>query len=468
MSEQTIKAELKMDKKREQLLNAPVEKLVCKMAIPTIISMLVTALYNLADTFFVGRLNSNSATGAVGVVFALMAIVQACGFFFGHGSGNYISTKIGEGEYEEAEKMAATGFFSSIFAGMVLALVGLIFQKPLARLLGATDTMMDDTLSYMRYILISTPYMMASLVLNNQLRLQGNSLFSMIGLVSGALFNIALDPLLIFTFDMGVAGAALATIISQFISFVVLFIGCQRSSSISIRWKNFTLEKRYYAEIWKGGIPSLGRQGLASVATLVLNNFAGAYGDGDEVIAAFSVVTRITNIAFSVIIGFGQGFQPVCGFNYGAKKYDRVERAVWFSVKVSSAFLLVAAIFTYAFAPELVRLFRDDEEVIAIGVKAIRYQCFSLPTLGFIVAMNMLLQNIRKTVPASILAMARQGLVFIPTLLILSGLWGLVGLQAAQAVADFLTFIVAIPLSFPTLKELRANGSQMEKNFSIL
>ncbi len=454
MSKQNMQEEqLKMDRKREKMLNAPVEKLVCKMAIPTIISMLVTALYNLADTFFVGRLNSNSATGAVGLVFALMAIIQAFGFFFGHGSGNYISRKIGAGEYEKAQKMAATGFFASVFVGTVIAVLGLTFQKPLARLLGATDTMLSDTLAYMRYILISTPYMMASLVLNNQLRLQGNSLFSMIGLVSGAVFNIALDPLLIFTFDMGVAGAALATIISQLISFVVLFIGCQKSSSISIRWKYFTLEKSYYSEIWRGGIPSLGRQGLASVSTLVLNNFAGDYGD--MVIAAFSVVTRITNIAFSIIIGFGQGFQPVCGFNYGAKKYDRLRKAVWFSVKVSSVFLLVAAIGTYIFAPNLVKLFRDDQEVIAIGVKAIRYQCFSLPLLGFIVVMNMFLQNIRKTVPASILAIARQGLVFIPTLLILSSVWGIVGLEMAQAVADLITFAVAIPLSLPTLKELK-------------
>lgn len=349
--------------------------------------------------------------------------------------------------------MASTGFFSAIFVGTVIAVFGLIFQKPLARLLGATDTMLADTLSYMRYVLIGTPYMMASLVLNNQLRLQGNSFFSMIGLVSGAVVNIALDPLLIFTLDMGVAGAALATIISQFISFVVLLIGCQKSSSISIRWKNFTSKKEYYAEIWKGGIPSLGRQGLASVATLLLNNFAGIYGDG--VIAAFSVVTRITNITASVIIGFGQGFQPVCGFNYGAKRYDRVQKAVWFSVKVSSAFLLVAAVVMYIFAPELVKVFRDDKKVIEIGVQAIRYQCFSLPFHGFIVVMNMFLQNIRKTIPASILAMARQGLIFIPALLILSGTCGIAGLEMTQAVADILTFVVAIPLSLPSLKELK-------------
>ncbi len=453
MENDTTFAQQKIDKKRKRMLYAPVEGLVCKMAVPTIISMMVTALYNLADTFFVGKLNSNSATGAVGVVFALMAIIQACGFFFGHGSGNYISRKIGGGAYQKAEKMASTGFFASIFVGAMLAALGLILQKPLARLLGATDTMMEDTLAYMRYILISTPYMMASLVLNNQLRLQGNSLFSMLGLVAGAVINIGLDPLLIFTFGMGVGGAALATIISQLISFVVLFIGCQKSSSISIRWKNFSLEKKYYVEIWKGGIPSLGRQGLASVATLLLNNFAGLYGDAT--IAAFSVVTRIMQIAFSAIVGFGQGFQPVCGFNYGAKRFDRVRKAVWFSVKVSTAFLVVASVLIYIFAPTLVKLFRDDREVIEIGVQAVRYQCLSLPLVGFVVMMNMFLQNIRRTVPASILAMARQGLSFIPTLLILSGLWGVVGLELTQTVADVITFVIAIPLSMPALKELK-------------
>lgn len=316
--------QLKIEKKREQMLTQPVEKLVCKMAVPTIISMMVTSFYNLADTFFVGRLNSNSATGAVGLVFALMAVIQAFGFFFGHGSGNYISRAIGQGHYEKASKMAATGFFSSVFVGILMMVLGLCFQVPLARLLGATDSMMTDTIAYMRYILVGTPYMIAAFVLNNQLRLQGNSLFSMIGLVSGAVVNIALDPVLIFTFGMGVAGAALATIVSQLISFIVLLIGCQRSSNVTIRWRNFTPKKDYYVEIFGGGLPSLGRQGLASISTLLLNHFAGFYGDA--AIAAFSVVTKITNIAGSVILGFGQGFQPVCGFNYGAQRYGRVKK----------------------------------------------------------------------------------------------------------------------------------------------
>lgn len=323
MNENEINTEQqKIEQKRNRMLHEPVEKLICQMAVPTIISMLVTAFYNLADTWFVGRLNSNSATGAVGLVYALMAIIQACGYFFGHGSGNYISESVGRGEYDKASKMAATGFYSCIFVGVIFAVFGLAFQNPLARLLGATDTMLADTLSYMRYILIGTPFMMASFTLNNQLRLQGNSFFSMIGLVSGAVFNVILDPLLIFTFGMGVAGAALATSISQFVSFIVLLNGCQKSSNVTIRLKNFTPHKEYFEEIVKGGLPSLGRQGLASVSTLLLNNYAGLYGDA--AIAAFSVTTKIINISGSVILGFGQGFQPVCGFNYGAKRCGRV------------------------------------------------------------------------------------------------------------------------------------------------
>ena len=442
----------KIDQKREQMLTCPVSELICRMSVPTIISMLVTAFYNLADTFFVGRLNSNSATGAVGLVFSLMAIIQACGYFFGHGSGNYISRAIGQREYEKAAEIAATGFFSAIFVGIIFTVVGLIFRTPVAFLLGATDTMLADTVAYMTYILIGAPWMMAAFVLNNQLRLEGNSLFSMIGLVSGAVSNIVLDPLMIFTFHMGVAGAALATTISQVISFVVLFIGCQKSSNISIRWRNFTPKKKYYLEIAGGGLPSLCRQGLASIATLLLNQCARVYGDA--AIAAFAVFTKIINISGAAILGFGQGFQPVCGFNYGAKKYDRVRKAVWFSVSVATVFMVVISVILYFFSESAIGLFRDDPAVIEIGAVALRYQCMVLPLLGWVIIMNMYLQNIRKTLPATILAISRQGLIFIPVLLILSAVLGLKGLELAQPTSDFLTFLIAIPLGITALKEL--------------
>lgn len=442
----------KIDQKREQMLNRPVSELICKMSVPTIISMLVTAFYNLADTFFVGRLHSNSAIGAVGLVFSLMAIIQACGYFFGHGSGNYISRAIGQKEYEKAAEVAATGFFSAIFVGIIFTVFGLVFRTPLAFLLGATDTMLSDTVAYMTYILIGAPWMMAAFVLNNQLRLEGNSLFSMIGLVSGAVSNIVLDPLMIFTFHMGVAGAALATSVSQFISFIVLLIGCQKSSNISIRWRNFAPQKDYYLEIASGGLPSLCRQGLASIATLLLNQRARVYGDA--AIAAFAVLTKIINISGAAILGFGQGFQPVCGFNYGAKKFDRVRKAVWFSVSVSTVVMVITSVFLYFFSEPAIGLFRDDSAVIEIGAAALRYQCMVLPLLGWVIIMNMYLQNIRKTLPATILAISRQGLIFIPVLLILSAILGLKGLELAQPTSDFLTFLIAIPMGVAALKEL--------------
>lgn len=442
----------KIDQKREQMLNRPVSELICKMSVPTIISMLVTAFYNLADTFFVGRLHSNSAIGAVGLVFSLMAIIQACGYFFGHGSGNYISRAIGQKEYEKAAEVAATGFFSAIFVGIIFTVFGLVFRTPLAFLIGATDTMLSDTVAYMTYILIGAPWMMAAFVLNNQLRLEGNSLFSMIGLVSGAVSNIVLDPLMIFTFHMGVAGAALATSVSQFISFIVLLIGCQKSSNISIRWRNFAPQKDYYLEIASGGLPSLCRQGLASIATLLLNQRARVYGDA--AIAAFAVLTKIINISGAAILGFGQGFQPVCGFNYGAKKFDRVRKAVWFSVSVSTVVMVIASVFLYFFSEPAIGLFRDDSAVIEIGAAALRYQCMVLPLLGWVIIMNMYLQNIRKTLPATILAISRQGLIFIPVLLILSAILGLKGLELAQPTSDFLTFLIAIPMGVAALKEL--------------
>lgn len=315
----------KIEQKREYMITQPVEKLVCKMAVPTVISMLVTAIYNFADTFFVGSLNSNTATGAVGLSLSFMVIVQAIGCFYGHGSGNFISREIGKGNYEDASKIAATGFFSSVFTGVVIAVLGLVFRPQMALLLGSTSTMLADTVAYMTYILIATPFMMSAYTMNNQLRLQGNSLFSMIGLASGAIINMIFDPVFIYTLNMDVAGAALFTCVSQFISFVILLIGCQKSSNVSIHWRNFTASKRFFREIFAGGFPSLSRQGLASISMLLLNRFAGGYGDA--AIASFSVVTKIMNISSAAILGFGQGFQPVCGFNYGVGRIDRVKKA---------------------------------------------------------------------------------------------------------------------------------------------
>lgn len=444
-----------MDANEEKFLRMttqPVGGLVCRLAGPCIVSMMITALYNLADTFFVGRMHSNSATGAIGVAFSLMAIIQAVGFFFGHGSGNYISRALGRHETEDAERMAAVGFFSALGGGSVIMVFGLLFLRPLARWLGSTETILPYAVSYMRLILIGAPYMTASLVLNNQLRFQGNAFYSMIGLVSGAVLNIALDPLLIFAFDMGIAGAALATILSQFVSFVLLWIGVQRSGSLSIRAKNFRPTKALYLQILNGGTPSLLRQGLGSVATICLNVAAGVYGDA--AIAGMSIVTRIMQFANSCLIGFGQGFQPVCGFNYGAKKYGRVKEAFWFCVLSSTGFLVALAIVGYAFASPIVAVFRDDAKVIEVGVAALRMQCLTFPLAAWIVMCNMMSQTIGKAFRASFLAMARQGLFFVPAVLILPKLLGLTGVEISQTAADLISFAFSIPLQASLLKEM--------------
>lgn len=434
------------------MTEAPVKGLIVKLAIPTMISMLVTSFYNMADTFFVGKLGP-SATGAVGVVFSVMAIIQAVGFFFGHGSGNYISRALGAHDVSGAESMAATGFFSALIGGTVIMIGGLLFLEPLALALGSSKTILPYAVDYLRWILIGAPYMTASLVLNNQLRFQGNAIYAMIGLVSGAVINIALDPLLIFTFDLGVSGAAIATIVSQLVSFVILFIGIFRSNAIDIRIRNFKPTVERYKIIINGGSPSLFRQGLNSVATICLNVAARAYGD--YAIAGMSIVTRIMQFANSCLIGFGQGFQPVCGFNYGAKKFDRVREGFWFCVKLSTAVLLVLAAACFAFAPAIVSLFQDDPGVIKVGRIALRLQCITFPLAGWIVMSNMMSQTIGKAIPASFLAMARQGLFFIPAVLILPHFLGILGVELSQAVADAITIAVAIPLQLKIMREMK-------------
>ena len=448
------------EEKFRRMTEAPVGGLIAKLAVPCIISMLVTSFYNMADTFFVGQMKSNSATGAVGVVFSMMAIIQAVGFFFGHGSGNYISRELGKKNYHEAEKMAATGFASAFAAGMLIMVIGELFIEELAFLLGSTETILPYTVDYLRAILLGAPWITTSFVLNNQLRFQGNASYAMVGITFGSVLNIALDPLLIFTFDMGIAGAGYATVISQFVSFCILLYGMQKKGSIKLRFSNVQFKWSYYKDIFGGGFPSLARQGLASVATISLNHAAGPFGDA--VIAAMGVVQRIAMFGASTMIGFGQGFQPFCGFNYGAGLYKRVKDGFYFCIKVSVVFLLIIAAAGFVFAPELISLFRDDPKVIEIGSFALRLQCITFVTHSWIVLSNMMTQVIGRTVPATFLATARQGLFFIPSVLILSGLIGITGIQLAQPISDIGTLICAIPIQLKIFKEME-NKSITEK-----
>lgn len=443
---------MSQEEKYQMMTEAPIPGLIGKLAIPTIISMLVTSFYNMADTFFVGKIGT-SATAAVGVAFPVMAIIQALGFFCGHGSGNSISRKLGAQDRAGASELAATGFFGGLLLGSVVLIIGLVFLTPLSLLLGSTDTILPYTKEYLRIILIGAPYMTATFVLNNQIRFQGNAFYAMIGVGTGAILNIILDPVLIFLFDMGIAGAALATIVSQFISFLLLLAGIRVSGCIPIRFKNIRFNKERLHEIAGGGLPSLFRQGLASIATMTLNIAANPYGDA--AIAAMSVVSRISLFANSALIGFGQGFQPVCGFNYGAKKFARLKEAFWFCVKVSTIALCFLAVLGFLLSGHLIGIFRDDPDVIRIGTTALRFQCCTLILNGWITMNNMMSQTMGKTVNASLLASARQGLFFIPALLILPRIVGLLGIQMAQTVADVCTMILSLILYRMLMKDLK-------------
>ncbi len=439
------------DAKYVQMTQTPVEKLIIQLAIPSIISMLVTTLYNAADTFFVGQL-STSASGAVGVCFSMMSIIQALGFFFGQGAGSSISRALGNQKGEQADELASVGFYASIFFGTLVAVLGLVFIKPLVYFLGATDTIYPHAVEYLSIILVGAPIMAASFVLNNLLRFQGYSFYGMIGVTTGGVLNVVLDPIFIFVFDLGTAGAALATVLSQAISLALLFYLNNRHSSVKIRMKKFRPRMTHLGDILRGGLPSLLRQSIASVAVICLNTAAKPYGDAT--IAAMSIVSKITMFTNSAMLGFGQGFQPMCGFNYGARLYDRVKKGYSFCVKGSFVFLTALAVAEFFLAGNLIAVFRNDPEVIAIGTTALRLQCLTLPCISVIVISNMMLQTSGKVVEASLVGTARQGIFLIPAVLIFPAIFDLLGIQMAQPIADFATFIMTIPLTVRFLKSM--------------
>ena len=459
----------------------PVERLVVKLAVPTVISMLVTSFYNLVDTLYVRQLENNSMVAAVGIIMPLMSVIQAFGFFCGHGSGNYISRAFGRRDFSSAEKMAATGFGFAVLTGLFIGIFGLLFRNQLVTLLGAkTPDTIHESLSYMQYILLATPFMMGAIVINNQLRMQGNAVFAMVGLTSGAVVNIVLDPILIFErgdvifnglitvpfgFGMGVGGAALATGISQIISFTLLIIGMQRSDNVKIRLKNFTPNKYYLGGIVQGGLPSLVRQGLASIATTSLNNSIGFFVAPaliDAAQAAMTGTSKIMMFLYSAVIGFGQGFQPVCGFNYGAKKYDRVIKAYYFCIKVAFFVLISISAVGVVFAGPVTNIIAGaSPEAAAIAKVAFRAQLVVFPLMAWVTMSNMMLQNIGKTARATLVAMLRNGIAFIPTVLLLPlildafGLDGLLGIQLSQPIADVVAFVISALVGKAAINEMK-------------
>ena len=424
---------------RQKMLETPIPPLICRLAVPTIISMLVTAIYNTADTYFVSQINT-SASGAVGIVFSVMAIIQAFGFTMGVGSGSIASRLLGQEEHEQANIYATTGVVMALAFGLALCIGGLANIDEVIWLLGSTETIYPYALEYARYILLGSPVMILSFTMNNLMRWQGKANLAVFGLATGGILNIFLDPLFIFGLDMGIGGAGAATLLSQCISMTFLFcLLLSSKSELKIRPRYIARSPVVYYHILKQGMPSFWRQGVLSVATMAINFNARIYGDA--AVAALAICTKVFQMINSVIIGFGHGFQPVLGFNFGAKRWERVREAVFFSVKTCFTILFAAAVIGFFLAPQIVTLFRDDPDVISIGTRVFRFQCLVMPTFSVAVFSNMFFQAVGKSWRATILAISRPGFL-IPMSFLLTGAFGLTGLELAQPTADLLSFIV--------------------------
>ena len=435
-----------------KMTRTPVPRLIVTLGVPTTVSMLVTNVYNMVDTYFVGQIGT-SASGAVGVVFGLMSIIQAFGFMFGHGAGSIISRKLGQREVEQASRFASTSFFWALGAGAAITLLGLTFCDGLMELLGSTETILPYARTYGFFILLSAPLMTTSFVMNNILRYEGRASLAMVGLMAGAGLNIFGDWLLMVRLHRGIAGAGLSTAVSQGVSFLILlsmFLRGKTESRVSLR-----LASRRWSdvrEIVVTGFPSLTRQGLSSVSTMVLNAEAGLYGDA--AIAAMTIVNRICFFIFAVGLGIGQGFQPVSAFNYGARKYSRVRRGFFFTLTAAEVLLGSLAVVGMAFSPRLIAWFRNDPEVVRVGAFALRLQLASLFFQPLAVCANMMFQSIGKSGTATFLSSLRSGLIFIPLLLILTLALGITGVEMAQSLSDVLTFFLTVPFTVRFFRSL--------------
>ncbi len=426
------------------MTKTPIPRLIIGLSIPTIITMLVTNIYNLVDTAFVGQLGT-SASGAVGIVFGFMSIVQAIGFLFGQGAGSILARALGQQDKERASVHATAGFVCSFATGLLLGIFGLIFIHPIVMFLGSTETIAPYAQTYIAYILISSPFMCSSLTLNNLLRYEGKATLGMIGLMVGAVLNMAGDPILMFGLDMGIAGAGLSTALSQFISWLtLLFMFLSGKTESKLNFASFKkIRPSMIADIVATGFPSMLRQGLNSLSTIILNAQCAVYGDA--AVAAMSIVSRIFFFAFSIALGIGQGYQPVAAFNYGAGKYSRLKKGFWFTTILSEVIIVIASTLLIVFSGSLIGLFRDDPAVIEIGTRALILQAIAALMLPPCVTTEMLLQSTGKRLQASILSSLRNGVLFIPPLLILANLRGLAGIQEAMP----LSFILIMPFTVP-------------------
>ncbi|MBP5275029.1 MAG: MATE family efflux transporter [Abditibacteriota bacterium] len=443
----------------DSLSKAPLNGLIIRLAIPAAISMLVTTVYNMADTWFVSRLGT-SASGATGVVFGLMSLLQAAGFMFGQGAGSIISRSLGAGDRAKAERIAAMTFAVSLAAGAVIAVAGIVFIVPLMRVLGSTPTILVFSRKYALWILLAAPFLLGSHVLNNILRFEGKAALAMAGLASGACLNLIGDPVLIFGCRLGITGAGISTAVSQAVSFaILLYMFSSGRSGIRLSVKNLSFRFSELADVCGTGFPSFVRQGMNSVTAMVLNYYAASLG-GDAAVAAMSIVGRVNFALFAVGLGLGQGYQPVCAFNYGAGNYERVRKGYFFTWRASQMIITLLAAAGIVFAREIVEFFRNDPRVIEIGTLALRLQVAALLCAPYQVSGNMLLQSTGQKLAASALSLLKNGLYFIVLASVFTRIWGLLGLQMAQPSADVLTALTTIPFVTGFLRRLKKNAPQ--------
>lgn len=426
-----------------RMMETPIPRLVTSLALPTTVSMLVTVIYNTADTYFVSQINK-SASAAVGMVYTLMAIIQAIGYGFGMGAGSLISLKLGEKDDRAAEKYASSAFFASVLIGAAVGGGCLLFLSPILRLLRCTDTILVYAEPYAFWILLAAPVSCASFVLNNTLRAEGESRVAMWGLGIGGVLNIALDPLFIFTFDMGTSGAALATAVSQTVSFLILLaIFLTGRSIVPLRLRSVSRRAGDYAMIVATGFPTICRQGLGSLASALLNAQAVVYGDA--AVSAITIANKAYVLVRNIVIGIGQGFQPVAGYNYSAGNRRRTWQAFTFSTLVGTVICVLSAAGIALFASQIMFWFCDDAEVAHIGVQTLYFGCAVMPLMAFSTYVNQLYQCLGFKAAATFLASCRQGIFFVPAVFLLPLLWDCLGVQMSQPAADLLTFFISVP-----------------------
>lgn len=437
-------AKLTEEQQYIRMTETPVSRLVTSLAVPTVAGMLVSSIYNITDTFFVSQLGT-SASAAVGVVFSIQSLIQAVGFSIAMGSGSMVSRRLGQKDSESASKFVSSAFAMAFVFGTLLGVFGLLFLEPMLGLIGSTDTMMPYSVAYARYILAVAPIFAASFVLNVAMKSQGNAALSTLGMASGNVLNMILDPVFIFGLKMGTAGAALATAVSQCVSFLaLLWCFLKKQDTLHIRWKLISRDVHDYITIVRVGSPTLCRQGCGSIASALLNNRAMLFGDA--AVAAMSIANRVYNVVRSILVGIGQGFQPVAGFNYGAKRPDRVKAAFRFTVTLGTAVAVLFTLLLAITAPQMMAVFRrDDPEVIRMGSQALRMLCVVLPLLAYSTYVNQMLQCLGRSGQATFLASCRQGTIYVPLILVLPAILDLTGIQLTQPIADGLTFLVSIP-----------------------